>query len=616
MSYNKFMKKISLPKAQMGVSGNGTYTGKIDNILTKNGNYLPAIYQGPENRIERYAIYDGMEQDPIISTSLDVIAEYVTQSDESDPFKIEYSNQVELPDTQTETIERTLDKWIKLNDWRKRVFGMVRDIIKFGDIVYIRDKESFSLSKCNIYDVIGAIVDENKVPTHYIIRNVDMNVPLKMATSAKDDVTTRNLLNTLNGTFNGFTANSTAQTPSKSGLSTGAANVNDPTAEMNILPIDADNIIHLSLNVDNILLYPFGMSTLEPIYKTYVQKMLLQDCILMYRIKNAVDKTVFKIPVGNIPRNRRMQYMEKLKNELSQRRMPSKDSDGVFNTIDVAYNSIPFNEDYWLPIDMDGKGPEISRLEGGQALGEINDMVFWDNQLIRGLKVPSSWIPFTPQDGTRTVPTNSSGTYVQEQRFFQYCKRLQQIIIDRLDEEFKKYIRYCGIVVDEQAFKLSFFPPSSITEVTKDDLERNRLSTCQSAMQIPYISKQFALKHYLGLTEEEFNENQRLLEQEMANVLKNKKVQVPVVNNNAAPGLRTVDISDITQEYIDATADNLNAGMGGGDMLGGSLGGGDMGSLGDLGNSQPSGEEAGGLGNAPTAGEVLGNSQPSGGETL
>lgn len=608
MSYNKFMKKISLPSAQMGVANNTI--DKIDNLFSKNKNYLPAVYQGPTNRIERYAIYDGMEQDPIISTSLDVIAEYVTQNDELDPFKIEYNIQTELPQTQTETIERTLDKWITLNDWRKRVFGMVRDIIKFGDIVYIRDKESFELSKCNIYDVIGVVVDENKEPTHYIIKNIDMNVPLKMATAAKDDVTTRNLLNTLNGTYGGIVNNSSSQIQNVSSQQIG--NQSNPTDEMTILPINAADVIHLSLNVDNVLVYPFGLSTLEPIYKTYVQKMLLQDCILMYRIKNAVEKTVFNIPVGNIPRNKRMQYMERLKNELSQRRMPSKDSDGVFNTIDVAYNSIPFNEDYWLPVDADGVQPKIEKLAGGQALGEINDMVFWDNQLIRGLKVPASWVPFTPQDGTRNVPTSSSGTYVQEQRFFQYCKRLQQIIIDDLDVEFKKYIKYCGINVDENAFRLAFYPPSSITEVTKNELESSRINLCTSAMGIPYISKQFALKHYLGLTEEEYNENQRLLTEELQNVLKKKNIQVPLVNNKAVPGLRTVDIGDITQEYLDSTQSDLEAGLGDASSdLGGGFGS-DLGMGSDLGSTPtPSSPSLGG-GVGGTSGQTGGETPSSG----
>ena len=469
MSYNKFMKKVTLPKAHMGVSGN-MLSSQYGDIYSKYKNYLPVVYQGPQNRIERYAIYDGMEQDPIISWSLDIVSDFVSQSDDNEPFKIEYSVSNELPGTQTQTIEAELDNWIKLNSWKKRAFSIVRDVLKYGDVVFIRDPETQVLNKCNIYDVIGVVVDEDKKPTHYIIKNVDLNVPLKMANNAKDDVATKNILNTLNGNFPGTVSNSTSQVTGSNG------NINDPTADMSVLPVDADNVVHLSLNVDNILVYPFGVSTLESIYKTYVQKMLLQDCILLYRIKNATEKLIFNIPVGNIPRNKRMQYMERLKNELSQRRMPSKDSDGVFNTIDVAYNSIPMNEDFWLPVDADGVQPKIEKLQGGQALGEINDMVYWENQLIRGLKVPSSWIPYGPTDGQRTVTTSTSSTFVQEQRFFKYCIRLQNILIDVLDKEFKHYLTQTGIQVDETSFKLAFYEPSTITEITNMEIEEKIFS--------------------------------------------------------------------------------------------------------------------------------------------
>jgi hypothetical protein len=330
--------------------------------------------------------------------------------------------------------------------------------------------------------------------------------------------------------------------------------------------------------------------------------MLLQDCVLLYRIKNATEKLIFNIPVGNIPRNKRMQYMEKCKNELSQRRMPSKDSDGVFNTIDVAYNSIPMNEDFWLPVDSDGIQPKIEKLQGGQALGEINDLQYWENILIRGLKVPQSWIPYGPQDGQRTVPTTTAATYVQEQRFFQYCKRVQSILIDELDKEFKHYLKESGINVDNDSFKLSFFTPSNITEITRMELENTKLSLCQTALQIPYISKQFALKHYLGLTEEEFNENQKLLTLETQNILKDKDVQLPITDKDATPGLRSVNISDIPQEVYNDTKDDLQAGLGGmGGMPMGDMGMGDMntptpqgGGMGEpsMGMGSPSGTEA------------------------
>ena len=586
MSYNKFMKKISLPKAHMNTS---TGSGDVfHNICSKYNNYLPVVYQGPTNRIERYSIYDAMEQDPIISSTLDTIAEYVSQSNDGNPFKIEYSKQYELPESQTSTIEKALDNWITLNDWKKRIFNIVRELIKYGDVILIKDPETKIFNKCNIYDVLGVIVDENKNPTHYIIRNVDLNVPLKVANSAQNDVATKNLITTISGNFPNTMTNTNNQVQ------------NAPVDDKNIVPVAVENIMHLSLNIDNILVYPFGLSTLEAIYKTYVQKMLVQDCILLYRIKNATEKLVFNIPVGNIPRNKRMQYMERCKNELSQRRMPSKDSDGVFNTIDVAYSSIPFNEDYWLPVDSDGIQPKIEKLAGGQALGEINDLVYWENQLIRGLKVPSSWIPYGPTDGQKTVPTSTSTSVIQEQRFFKYCKRIQNTIIETLDNNFKEFVRKSGITVDVKSFSLSFFPPSSITEITEIELLGQKLNLCNTALSNPYISKQYALKHYLMMTEEEFNENEKLLIQEKQLLLKDKDIEIPLPNEKAVPGLRDINIVKIPETEVSSAQNEITSGLGG--VPGG---------FNDLGG----GMEGGNIPDTGMGGETPAGSFPSGGAT-
>jgi len=599
MSYKKFLKSVK-SVAHLGVAGN-TPSNSFSGLYDKYKNYLPLVYQGTANRIERYAIYDGMEQDPIISWSLDIVSDFVSQSDDNEPFKIEYETFSELPSSQTQTIEKALDNWVKINSWKKRTFALTREILKYGDVIFIRDPETNVLNKVNIYDVIGVVVDANKKPTHYFIKNVELNIPLKIANNAKDDVETKNLLNTLNGTFPNTTANSTNQ----------VINNQNPN-DMSILPIKAEDILHLSLNIDNILLYPFGLSTLEAIYKVYVQKMLLQDCILLYRIKNATEKLVFTIPVGNIPRYKRKQFLEKCKNELSQRRMPSKDSDGIFNTIDVAYNSIPMNEDFWLPVDADGIQPKIEKLQGGQALGEINDMVYWENQLIRGLKVPQSWIPYGPTDGQRTNPSASTNVFVQELRFFKYCVRLQQILIENLDKEFKYFLKKQGINVDEDSFKLSYHEPSNITELTRMNIESQRLNLFASASGSPYISKQFALKNYLGLTEEEYNENQRLLMLELQNTLKDKDVKLPTEDPKQVPGLRTVGVEDIPMDYLnnmndqlEAGMNNMNPGMAGAGMGGlnglegeNGLGGNDLGNGlgGGMGNT-PSGGLGGGMGN-------------------
>lgn len=558
MSFKKFLKNVNLPKAHLGVQKNG-YSG-TNSLYDKYRNYLPMVYQGPNNRMERYTIYDGMEQDPVISWSMDIIADFITQSDKEKPFQIKYTENQDLPDSQTLSIEIALNDWIKTNEWKKRIFTTIRESLKYGDIFFVRDPETLELQKCNIYDVLGVVVDELKNPTHYVIKNVELNVPMKIATSAASDIQTRNFLNTINSNFPNIVNNSSAQM------------VNNPNDDQTTLPIKAEHVIHLSLNVDNVLLYPFGLSVLENIYKAYIQKMLLQDCILLYRIKNATEKLVFSIPVGQIPRYKRKQFLEKCKNELSQRRMPSKDSDGVFNTIDVAYNSIPMNEDYWLPVDSDGVQPKVEKLPGGQNLGEINDMVYWENLVIRGLKVPQSWVPYGPNDGQRTVPTNTSNTFVQEQRFFKYCQRIQDILITELDKEFKNYLKYRAIEINDDSFNLAFYEPTNITELTEEEIRKSRLDAFSAASQNPYIAKQFALKFYLKLTEEEYNENQRLLIMENQEKFKDKDVPLPTEDKNQAPGLRSVGVEDIPMDYLNDMASDMGVDMGMGGAPAGDMG--------------------------------------------
>lgn len=587
-SYKKFLKSVTLPHAKLGTIRKES--DEATNLYNKYKNYLPMIYQGPTNRTERYTIYDGMQQDPTIAWSLDILTDFITQSDDDLPFHIKYSDNEELPETQTSVLEQALKNWCDDNEWKKRIYNTVRDILVYGDAVFIRDPETFELQKVNIYDVLGVVADELKNPTHYIIRNVELNVPMKVASQSKDDVSTQNMLNTIN---TNFSAGSYLQ---------GSKNLsNDPTNDQTTLPVDAKHIMHISLNVDNMFLYPFGLSTLEKVYKVYIQKMLLQDCVLLYRIKNATEKLVFNIPVGNIPKYKRKQYMEKIRNEMYQRRMPSKDSDGVFNTIDVAYNSIPMCEDFYLPVDGDGTQPKIEKLAAGQNLGEIKDLTLWENDLIRGMQVPASWVPngVNGDDNSRTIltPSNIANVYVQELRFYNYCKRLQNIMIKPFDEEFKRYLSDKGFLTGNTSFELSFNDPVSIIELTKSEIEKSNLDIFNTAASSPYISKQFALKKYLKLSEDEFNENKRLLILEQQDRFKSMDVKLPTEDSMQIPGLRSVDIDDIPMSYTEQLQgmNDMSGGMGGmpmgGDMasadmsggMGADLGGADMGASGGMG---------------------------------
>lgn len=596
MSYRKYVKLVpsvlnGSPR-EKGKDGDSTELN-----MSRAQNLLPMIYQGSSNRLDRYQVYDNMEQDPTISSNLDIISDYVGNVENGCPFKINYRDN-QMPESHVRLIEKMLDNWCKLNEFPKRIYNIVRDTLKYGDTIFIRDPDSNALMKVNPYDVVGVVVGNLKEPRYYIIKNIDMNAPLKVANMAANDVAGKAAIQSFNNLSGGYVNNAR---PSPTQQQTGY------NANNNIAAISADNIVHLSTNVDNITLFPFGLSVLENVYKLYIQKMLLQDCVLMYRIKNAPDRLVFKIPVGNVPRMMRRSYMERCKNEMTQRRMPSKSSDGVFNTSDVTYDALAMNEDFWLPVDTNNIQPAVEQLKGGQSLGEITDLNYWDALIVRASKVPQSWQPMGTTDSTRNVPTTTAGVLVQEDRFYRYCNRLKAILISPFDEEFKAFLTRSGINVQGDGFDLTLLESSNLNKMTELDIQGRYLQNFQSAVNIPYLSKRFAMKKWLGLSEEEFAENERLYAEENPEKLIGKNITMPTVNPNQIPGLQSIGIDEADVEQLKALQDVFSnetggeqGGLGGAGGLGGDFGGlgGSMDMGADLGT-----EPTGGMGGEGLSGE-------------
>jgi hypothetical protein len=103
---------------------------------------------------------------------------------------------------------------------------------------------------------------------------------------------------------------------------------------------------------------------------------------------------------------------------------------------------------------------------------------------------------------------------IQEYRFNQYCERLQRLIITKLDDEFKMFMRWRGFNIDSGLFSIAFNPPQNFASYREAELDTTRVSTFQALEQVPYMSKRFLLKRYLGLTEEEIQENETMWHEE------------------------------------------------------------------------------------------------------
>jgi len=357
------------------------------------------------------------------------------------------------------------------------------------------------------------------------------------------------------------------------------------TQAMNETCIDARHVVHLSLNEGLDFFWPFGQSILENIFKVFKQKELLEDSVLIYRVQRAPERRIFKIDVGNMPSHMAMQFVERVKNEMHQRRIPTNTGGGA-NMMDASYNPLSINEDYFFPVSADSRGSDVTTLPGGANLGEIDDLKYFNNKMARGLRVPSSYLPTGPDDSDRALNDGKVGTaLIQEYRFNQYCMRLQRLIMQKLDDEFKMFLRWRGFNIDAGLFSITLCEPQNFASYRQSELDTSRISSFAAIEPLPYMSKRFMMKRFLGLTEEEIVENETMWKEER---------DEPELKTTQGQDLRSIGITPAGMETDIATGEEL------------------AGQETAANTGEPQGASAG----IPTAGAPAGQGAPAGGASI
>lgn len=503
MSWKKYFTPVGNTSGTLSpISGGGERpTGSKLNYSS----YLPDVYSGHPNRLERYGQYDTMDSDSEVNAALDILAEFCSQTNEENgtPFQIFFKDQA--TPTEVKIIKKYLQQWTKLNKFDTRIFKIVRNAFKYGDCFFVRDPETQAWFYVDPSKVDKIIVNESdgKEPEQYVIRDLNPNFLNLSVTQI-----TPNAKNSAPPTAygGGQSKAMTGSFPTNTGNRFGT--------NQNQWAIDAKHVVHLSMSegLDNN--FPFGNSLLESIFKVYKQKELLEDAIIIYRVQRAPERRVFYIDVGNMPSHLAMSFVERVKNEVNQRRIPSVTGGGQ-TVVDSSYNPLSINEDYFFPQTSEGRGSKVEILPGGTNLGEIDDLRYFTNKLFRALRIPSSYLPTGPDDGGSSFNDGRVGTaYIQELRFNKYCERLQSLLNGNFDIGFKEYLQDKGINFDPNVFELQFNPPQNFAAYRQTEMDTARVTTFGTMIAIPHISKRFAMKRFLGLTAEEVAENEELWKEE------------------------------------------------------------------------------------------------------
>lgn len=508
MSWKKYFKPVNsvLPSA----STRGTSRGLSNN---KYSSWLPEVYAGPSDRLSRYQVYETMDFDHEIHAALDTIADFATENDAQtkQPFVFEYH--ADPTPTEVTLISKALRQWCVLNEIDKRQWSMFRNTLKYGDQIFIRDPETFKLYWVDPNKVIEVIVNESKgkEAVAYTIKDLDLNL--------KDSIATRQSQGG-RGSFSGASMMFSAPHNGASNFanpSHGLGATDGTFAKEGETMVDAKHIVHLTLCDGMDASWPFGTSILEQVYKVYKQKELIEDSVIIYRVHRAPERRIFYIDVGQMPPNKAKQHLEQVKYDIQQKRIPSRSGGGSSMT-DATYNPMSALEDYYIAVTSEGRGSKVETLPGGENLGSIDDLRYFNNKMMRALGVPSSYLPTGPEDGSASYNDGRVGTaFIQEFRFSKVCQRYQKQIAKVYDKEFKLFLRNKGIIIDNSLFTLCFPEPQSFSEYRQLELDAAKINVFASMSNIPFLSKRFALKRYLGLSEEEIVDNERMWKEENIN---------------------------------------------------------------------------------------------------
>ena len=281
----------------------------------------------------------------------------------------------------------------------------------------------------------------------------------------------------------------------------------------------------IKLSVDSILSVTSGMQdsntnmTLGHLHKAVKpvnQLKMMEDALVIYRISRAPERRIFYIDVGNLPKARAEQYVNDIMNKFRNKLVYDANTGEVKDN----KNHLSMMEDFWMPRREGGKGTEITTLPGGQTLGQIEDIQYFQKKLYQALNVPISRLDTaTPFNIGR-----SSEITREEIKFNKFINRLRTRFSSLFKEALRVQLILKGIIKPEEwddiAYDIGFDyqEDNNFAELKNAELVNNRVATLQNLD--PFVGKYFSLdwvrRNVLMQTDEDIKEIEKQMKEEIA----------------------------------------------------------------------------------------------------
>ena len=251
---------------------------------------------------------------------------------------------------------------------------------------------------------------------------------------------------------------------------------------------------------------PYGSSVLESSRRIWRQLILIEDAMLVYRVIRAPERRVFYIDVGNVAPEDVPNYLEQAQSSLKRNQVIDKTS----GKVDLRYNPLSVDEDYFLPVRGGESGTKIDTLAGGQNTAAIEDVEYIQKKLFAALKIPRAYLGYDEEVG-------SKATLAQEDiRFSRSIQRIQKVVLSELNKLAMIHLFSHGYESEDLIdFELHLSNPSSIAQQQKLELIRSRFEIAGTAPE-GLVDKKWLQKNVLGLRDEVISEiNEGRIEDKM-----------------------------------------------------------------------------------------------------
>jgi hypothetical protein len=257
------------------------------------------------------------------------------------------------------------------------------------------------------------------------------------------------------------------------------------------------------------------LSYLHKAIKPVNQLRMIEDAVVIYRIARAPERRIFKIDVGNLPKVKAEQYlrdvMARYRNKLVY--------DASTGEIRDDRNYMSMLEDFWLPSREGGRGTDISTLPGGQNLGEMDDVDYFQKKLYRSLNVPVSRLEAS--DGFSLG--RASEISRDELKFTKFVQRLRKRFTELFNDILRTQLILKRIIAEDdwytvsQSIQYDYLQDGHFAELKDTELLRSRLDLAMSMRDYvgKYYSVDYIRKQILKQNEQEIDDMDTQIKKEI-----------------------------------------------------------------------------------------------------